>query len=144
VSRLFVHGTHGSAGKRTALRVRVLRLPFLPTPPQRAQPHARQRPTTFSFLLTSCHWLCSGGCYKRGFHDVAQLLLQRGFDVTHETIRLWEFRFAPLVSMRLRAKRRDEGDHSWYIAEIHVKGSGRWRSLYRAIDRHPRDSMLSA
>jgi putative transposase len=41
--------------------------------------------------------------YKLGFRDVAELLLQRGYDVTHETIRLWEFRFAPLVSTRLRA-----------------------------------------
>ncbi len=44
--------------------------------------------------------------YKLGFRDVAELLLQRGFEVSHETIRLWEFRFAPLVSENLRAKRR--------------------------------------
>src|SRR6266542_2103222 len=31
--------------------------------------------------------------YKLGFRDVAELLPQRGYDVTHETIRLWEFRF---------------------------------------------------
>ena len=28
--------------------------------------------------------------YKLGFRDVAELLLQRGFEVTHETIRAWE------------------------------------------------------
>ncbi|MEE8422739.1 MAG: IS6 family transposase, partial [Dehalococcoidia bacterium] len=33
--------------------------------------------------------------YKLSFRDVAELLLQRGFEVTHETIRAWEFRFAP-------------------------------------------------
>ena len=27
---------------------------------------------------------------KLGFRDVAELLLQRGFEVTHETIRAWE------------------------------------------------------
>ena len=30
--------------------------------------------------------------YKLGFRDVAELLLQRGFEVTHETIRAWEVR----------------------------------------------------
>ena len=36
--------------------------------------------------------------YKLGFSDVAELLLQRGFEVTHETIRAWEVRFAPLLA----------------------------------------------
>jgi transposase-like protein len=44
--------------------------------------------------------------YKLGFRDVAELLLQRVFEVSYETIRVWEFRFAPLVSENLRAKRR--------------------------------------
>ena len=42
--------------------------------------------------------------YKLGFRDVAELLLQRGFEVTHETIRAWEVRFAPLLADQLRAK----------------------------------------
>ena len=36
--------------------------------------------------------------YKLGFRDVAELLLLRGFEVSYETIPVWEFRFAPLVS----------------------------------------------
>ena len=36
--------------------------------------------------------------YKLGFRDVAELLLQRGYEVTHETIRGWEARFAPLLA----------------------------------------------
>ena len=39
--------------------------------------------------------------YKLGFRDVAELLLQRGFEVTHETIRAWEVRFAPLLDNAL-------------------------------------------
>ena len=39
--------------------------------------------------------------YKLGFRDVAELLLQRGFEVTHETIRAWEVRFAPLLAVTL-------------------------------------------
>ena len=51
--------------------------------------------------------------YTRSFRDVAELLLERGYAVTHETIRDWEFRFAPLVANRLRAKRRGRAGVSW-------------------------------
>ena len=83
--------------------------------------------------------------YKLGFRDVAELLLQRGFEVSCETIRVWEFRFAPLVSENLRAKRRGKAGRSWYLDETYIKVGGRWRYLYRAIDRDGNllDSMLS-
>ena len=73
--------------------------------------------------------------YKLSFRDVAELLLERGYAVTHETIRDWEFRFAPLLANRLRAKRRGRAGVSWYIDETYVKVAGRWSYLYRAIDR---------
>ncbi len=83
--------------------------------------------------------------YKLSFRDVAELLLQRGYEVTRETIRNWEFRFAPLLADRLRAKRRGRAGVSWYIDETYVKVAGRWCYLYRAIDRDGDllDSMLS-
>ena len=84
--------------------------------------------------------------YKLSFRDVAELLLERGYTVTHETIRDWAFRFAPLLADRLRAKRRGGAGVSWYIDETYVKVAGRWCYLYRAIDREGAliDSMLSA
>ena len=72
--------------------------------------------------------------YKRSFRDVAELLLPRGFEVTHETIRAWEFRFAPLLADQLRRKRRGRPGVSWYLDETYVKVAGRWGYLYRAID----------
>ena len=83
--------------------------------------------------------------YKLSFRDVAELLLQRGFELTHETIREWEFRFAPLLADQLRRKRRGRAGVSWYLDETYVKVAGRWCYLYRAIDRDGAliDSMLS-
>jgi len=71
--------------------------------------------------------------------------LQRGFEVSHETVRVWEFRFAPLVSANLRRNRRGTFGPSWYLDETYIKVSGKWRYLYRAIDREGKllDSMLS-
>lgn len=44
--------------------------------------------------------------YKHGFRDGAEPLLQRGFEISYETISAWEFRFAPLVSENPGADRR--------------------------------------
>ena len=60
--------------------------------------------------------------YKLGFRDVAELLGQRGYAVTRETIRAWEFQFAPLVSERLRARRRGQAGRSRYLDET----TSRW------------------
>ena len=83
--------------------------------------------------------------YKLGFRDVAELLWQRGFKISHETIRTWEFRFAPHIAENLRKKRSGRSGVSWYLDETNVKVSGRWCYLYRAIDRDGNliDSMLS-
>ncbi len=83
--------------------------------------------------------------YKLGFRDAAELLLQRGFEVSCETVRAWEFRFAPMVSERLRARRCGTAGQSWYLDETYIKVGGRWCYLYRAIDRAGNllDSMLS-
>ena len=82
--------------------------------------------------------------YKLGFRDVAELLSQRGFEVSYETIHVWEFRFDPLVSENLRAKRRGIAGHSWYLDETYIKVSGRWRYLYRAIESRRKPTRFDA
>ena len=84
--------------------------------------------------------------YTLRFRAVVALLLQRGDAVTHEPIRNWECRCAPLWADRLRAKRRGCAGVAWSIDETDVKVAGRWCSLYRASDRDGAllDSMLSA
>jgi putative transposase len=73
--------------------------------------------------------------YKLSLRDLAEMFLTRGFVFTHEAVRDWEARFAPLLAGRLRAKRRGQGGVSWYADETYVKVQGRWCYLYRAIDR---------
>lgn len=77
--------------------------------------------------------------YKLGFRDVAEMLLQRGYTVTHETIREWAFRFASLITGRLRATRRGQAGQSWYLDETAVKVAGvRTVRVGRAILLGPR------
>ena len=83
--------------------------------------------------------------YKLSLRDVAEMFLVRGFVFTHEAVRDWEARFAPLLADQLRTKRRGKAGTSWYVDETYVKVSGKWCYLYRAIDQDGNlvDSMLS-
>ncbi len=83
--------------------------------------------------------------YKLSLRDLAEMFLERGFVFTHETVREWQARFAPLLAEELRAKRKGQTGRSWYVDETYVKVNGRWCELYRAIDRDGNlvDSMLS-
>ena len=83
--------------------------------------------------------------YKLSLRDLAEMFLTRGFTFTHETVREWEARFAPLLTERLRAKRRGKAGTKWHCDETYVKVDGRWCYLYRAIDADGAlvDSMLS-
>jgi putative transposase len=73
------------------------------------------------------------------------MFLQRGCVFTHEAVRDWETRFAPLLADQLRTKRRGQAGTSWYVDETYVKVHGKWCYLYRAIDRDGNlvDSRLS-
>ena len=83
--------------------------------------------------------------YKLSLRDVAEMFLARGFPFTHEAIRDWEARFAPLIKDQLRVKRQRQAGKSWYVDETYIKVHGKWCYLYRAIDHDGNlvDSMLS-
>jgi transposase-like protein len=66
--------------------------------------------------------------------DVADFFLLRGCEFTHETVRHWEERFAPLVTEQLRAKRRGTMGRNWHVDETFIRVKGRWCYLYRAMD----------
>jgi len=64
--------------------------------------------------------------YKRSLRDLAELFLARGVIFTHETVREGEARFAPLLTARLRAKRRGTAGTRWPADETDRKLDGRW------------------
>lgn len=41
--------------------------------------------------------------YKLSLRDLAEMFLERGFEFTHEAVRDWEVRFAPLITEQLRS-----------------------------------------
>jgi transposase-like protein len=83
--------------------------------------------------------------FKLSLRDLMHLFLIRGYELSYETVRDWEARFAPLLADQVRRRRRGRIGRCWYVDETYIKVGGRWCYLYRAIDRngHLVDSMLS-
>ncbi len=79
--------------------------------------------------------------YKLSLRDLAEMFLTRGFFFTHEAVREWEDRFAPLLTDRLRAKRRGKAGQKWHCDETYIKVDGRWYSI--DADGNLVDSLLS-
>src|SRR3954464_12198558 len=55
--------------------------------------------------------------YKLSLRDLPEMFLVRGYVFTHEAVREWEERFAPVLSAQLKAKRRGQAGKSWYVDE---------------------------
>ena len=71
--------------------------------------------------------------YKLGLRDIAEMFLERGFTFTHEAIRDWEARFAPVITDQLRTKRRGHAGKFWYVDETYIKVHGKWLCWLHSI-----------
>lgn len=92
---------------------------------------------------------CLAGDYPAGGHDVRvrfplslriveDVLVERGIDIWHETVRhLWN-RFGPLFAADVRRQRVSpiEGfrQWKWHLDEVYVKINGEMHHLWRAVD----------
>ena len=68
--------------------------------------------------------------------------------ISHEAVREWEAKLAPVLAGELRQRRHGKGGagrRSWFVDGTYLKVRGRWCYLYRAIDRNGDlvDTMLS-
>jgi transposase-like protein len=86
--------------------------------------------------------------YRLTLRDLSEIMLLRGFTVSHECVRRWEAKLFPIMGEALRKRRHGTGrrsGESWYADETYLKVQGRWCYLYRAIDRDGNliDTMLS-
>ncbi|HYF89518.1 IS6 family transposase [Azospirillum sp.] len=88
-----------------------------------------QVPTDVAFLIVL--WRPR---LKLSLRDLAEILLLRGMVFSHEAVRQWEAKLAPLLTNALRHRRRGTAGRSWYVDETYLKVGGRWCYLYRAID----------
>src|SRR3954467_10065527 len=69
-----------------------------------------QLPTDVVFLIVL--WRLR---MKLSLRDLAEILLLRGLVFSHEAIRDWEAKLAPLLTEALRQRRKGKAGRSWYI-----------------------------
>ncbi len=60
------------------------------------------------------------------YHDVEELLTERGIQVDHVTIYRWVLRFTLLLAEAAQPCRHRVGDR-WWVDETYVKAAGQWR-----------------
>ncbi|RYE13378.1 MAG: IS6 family transposase [Sphingobacteriaceae bacterium] len=72
--------------------------------------------------------------YKLSLRDLSELLMERGIDVTYETIRKWCKTWGPIYAQAIRKKRGSNFKDKWHIDEMRVKIKGEVYWLWRLID----------
>lgn len=74
-------------------------------------------------------------CFKVSLYDVVELMLMRGFHLTHQTVHNWVHRFGPELGMKLRSRRYKKAGDRWHVDCTYLRIEGRWCYFYRAIDQ---------
>jgi transposase-like protein len=75
---------------------------------------------------------------------MAEMMEERGVNVDPSTLFRWVQRYAPEIEKRVRPYQGPRSG-SWRVDETYVRVGGRWKYLFRAVDKHGHllDSMLS-
>ena len=71
--------------------------------------------------------------FNLSLRDVEELLVARGIDVSHETIRCWTIKFGPQIARRLK-RLRPSPSPRWHLDEVVCSIKGRRMFLWRAVD----------
>src|SRR5476649_266125 len=76
--------------------------------------------------------------YPLSLRNVEDLLAEREFDISHETVRQWWNRFGPMFAAQIRKKRiqarRGMPEWRWHLDEVFVRINGETHYLWRAVD----------
>jgi len=71
--------------------------------------------------------------FNLSFRDVEELLIERGVDVSYETIRRWVDKFGFKYAKRIKS-RSEPPSPVWHLDEVYTKINGKMVYLWRAVD----------
>ena len=76
--------------------------------------------------------------FPLSLRNVEDLLFERGYDLCHETVRLWWNRFGPMFAADIKrqciSRMRGYTQWRWHLDEMYVKLNGGMVYLWRAVD----------
>lgn len=82
-------------------------------------------------ILTCVQWYLA---YPLSYRHIEEMMQGRGIAVDHSTLNRWVLKYAPQLEAASRKKRKPIGS-SWRLDETYVKVKGKWKYLYRAVDK---------
>ncbi len=100
-----------------------MQTPYINFNPHRFAPH----------IIAHAVWLYLR--FNLSLREVEEMLLERGMDVSYETVRRSIAKFGPQIAHTLRRRQARLGD-VWYLDEVVVKCSGTKFWLWRAVEQH--------
>ena len=71
--------------------------------------------------------------FSLSFRDVEELMIDRGIDVSYETIRRWVEKFGSQYAKRIRS-RSENPSPVWHLDEVYTRIAGKMVYLWRAVD----------
>ena len=86
-----------------------------------------------SEIIANAVWLYCR--FNMSLREVEELLLERGIDVSYETVRRWVAKFGPVIARGLRHQQPQPGD-IWHLDEVVVAIKGHKFWLWRAVDQN--------
>ena len=82
-------------------------------------------------MLTCVRWYVA---YPLSLRHVEEMMQERGVFVDHSTVHRWAIKVLPVLAAVFRKRKRPVGS-SWRMDETYIKVAGKWKYLYRAVDR---------
>jgi putative transposase len=72
--------------------------------------------------------------YPISYRRREEMMGERGVEVDHSTLNRWILKYVPLLEKEFAAHKRSVGS-SWRLDETYVRVKGKWKYLYRAVDK---------
>jgi transposase-like protein len=93
-------------------------------------------------MLLCVRWYLA---YPLSLRHLEDMMAERGVSVDHATVHRWVIKLVPIMETAFRKRKRPVGS-SWRVDETYIKVKGRWKYLYRAVDKagHTVDFLLCA
>ncbi|MGF9760151.1 IS6 family transposase [Microvirga sp. 0TCS3.31] len=92
----------------------------------------KRRRFPVKIILLCVRWYCK---YGISYRDLAEMMSECDVAVDPSTVFRWVQRYAPEIEKRIRLYQGPRSG-SWRVHETYVRVGGRWKYLFRAVDKH--------
>lgn len=82
-------------------------------------------------ILLNVRWYLA---YPLSYRNLEEMAEERGYRVDHSTINRWVIRYSPELEQIFQQKKKPTVPR-WRMDETYIKVNGKWKYLYRAVDK---------